>query len=414
MNTDPGKLSTVRSEVRSLLERSATFRDLPADRRRQIAQDLVKVGAFLADPSWLGRPAAPEAGAQAEQVLHALRTEVLANTPGGPPLAQAAAASDDVQARLAEAPGQVGQDFKAGAVREGVDAFQKMVQAVDFPKFVSGLVQGVFQAIVDASIQQMEAYGELMAAVSKSVGQFAEDHISDAQARDFIANRNPRQVVVVNTPEGARLQANPAAEDTSGLGQQFGLTRSVDIEDPAGEQQLVLAAKMEMARSRQQLMATMVLLGINRIVVTNGRINAKVVFDMRASDEASRSARASMYDDQRSQDQSAAGAWAPWGAAGASHTKSHVTTVKSSVDDDSESKASVKAQLSGDVRINFKSETFPLERIADAGGLAMLNAKAQPGSAPAPARAVPAPLPAPVPAAPPRTTAPANTPTPQV
>ena len=34
--------------------------------------------------------------------------------------------------------------------------------SVDFPEFVGGLIQNVFQAIVDASIQQMHAYGELI------------------------------------------------------------------------------------------------------------------------------------------------------------------------------------------------------------------------------------------------------------
>ena len=47
-----------------------------------------------------------------------------------------------------------------------------------------------------------------------------------------------------------------------------------------------MAARLQMARSRQQLLSSMVILGINRIVVTDGAINAKVVFDFRASDEA--------------------------------------------------------------------------------------------------------------------------------
>ena len=45
-------------------------------------------------------------------------------------------------------------------------------------------------------------------------------------------------------------------------------------------------------------MATMVLLGINRIIVTNGRINAKVVFDMKASDQAKRVAKAELEDER--------------------------------------------------------------------------------------------------------------------
>ena len=61
------------------------------------------------------------------------------------------------------------------------------------------------------------------------------------------------------------------------------------------------AAKLEMARGRQKLMALMVMLGINRIIVTNGRINAKVVFDITASDYAKRMAKAGMTDVAESQ-----------------------------------------------------------------------------------------------------------------
>ena len=55
---------------------------------------------------------------------------------------------------------------------------------------------------------------------------------------------------------------------------------SVDFDDDDSEAALMLAAKQQLSRERQQLMATMVLLGINRIVATNGQINAKVVFDL--------------------------------------------------------------------------------------------------------------------------------------
>jgi hypothetical protein len=129
-----------------------------------------------------------------------------------------------------------------------------------------------------------------------------------------------------------------------------------------------------------------VLLGINRIIITDGRINAKVVFDMRADDSARRRAHAQMNDEVRSSQETGAAAavWSPWGGAGAYHRNqsSHVATVESAVDDTSASSAEVKAQLTGDVQLRFKSETFPLERMVDAGGLATLQQRAQPGTPP--------------------------------
>lgn len=92
---------------------------------------------------------------------------------------------------------------------------------VALPGFVAGLVRGVFQAVVDASIDQMKAYGELVASIAGSVADFAAEHVDGSDQRASLARR----------------------------------------------------------RDRQQLLATMVLMGINRIVVTDGRIAARAADD---------------------------------------------------------------------------------------------------------------------------------------
>jgi hypothetical protein len=144
----------------------------------------------------------------------------------------------------------------------------------------------------------------------------------------------------------------------------------------------VMAARLQMARSRQQLLSSMVILGINRIVVTDGAINAKVVFDLKASDQAQRQARASLYDSQASMNRntSAAGVSFGWGAAGSVNVNEqrHVTTVASAVDETSESKAEVKAKLSGEVRVNFKSDYFPMEKLATPGMIAAIQGNSLP------------------------------------
>ena len=42
---------------------------------------------------------------------------------------------------------------------------------------------------------------------------------------------------------------------------------------------MVAATRRRLARNRQQTLATIVLMGINRIVVTDGRIVPKIKFD---------------------------------------------------------------------------------------------------------------------------------------
>ena len=45
----------------------------------------------------------------------------------------------------------------------------------------------MFQAIVQASIQQLEAYGDLLKGVARSVDQFAKDNVSADRARDWLS-----------------------------------------------------------------------------------------------------------------------------------------------------------------------------------------------------------------------------------
>ncbi|MDD9932737.1 MAG: hypothetical protein OXT09_04000 [Myxococcales bacterium] len=355
-----GDLEQVRQEVRQLLQQSEAFQGLGPEDKRSFAHNMVKVGDFLSqDPGFLDASATPA------------RARALAEGEEDP--------VEGVKRRLAEAPQQVGKDFRAGAVREGTEAFRQLVRAVDFPDFVSSLIQGVFRSIVDASIQQMEAYGELLAAVSRSVDDFAKEQITDGQARDHLRNRYPAMWRSDTRSATARLSRNPDDESEVDLGREFGLPHGVDFDDQESEQSLVNAAKIEMARSRQQLLATMVLMGINRIIVTNGRINAKVVFDIEASDQAKQTATASLHDEKSSQQISAAHSILPWGgAAGTARSSSHRTMVKSSAVDESESNIEAKAQLTGEVRVNFRSDTVPLERMVDNLDLQLLQTKAQP------------------------------------
>lgn len=375
MATEAKDLDLVRHEVKQILGDSQGWKALDDSQRKAFAQNMVRVAHFLAkDPGWLDVPDPPLAAS-------------LASSRDKPPVEQ-------LKERLAKKPGQVGAEFEAGAMKQGVEQFASLVKTVDFPAFVSGLIQGVFQAIVDASIQQMQAFGELLAATAKSVDQFASDHISDDQAREQVASRYPSLVKVERLPQGGtRLAQQEGAEDLSALQQMTGNRNRVSLDEPQSEQKLVLSAKLEMARQRQKMMAMMVMLGINRIIVTNGRINAKVIFDVEASDYAKRKASAGLKDDAESESGGFATAALPWGAAGGYTKSSHKTTVRSSIDDDSESKAQMKAQLTGEVNVNFRSETMPPERMLDALQYEQFNHMSQPGGAPAQAAA---------PAAPPR------------
>ena len=369
---DRQTLDLVRPMVRDLLLSVPAYKQLSPEEQQKIASGMVKIASYMANPSGALTP---------------LTSTALAD------------AAETTKQRLAKAPGQVGQDFKAGAVEQGVQQFGELVKKVDFPKFVGGLIKNVFQAIVESSIEQMRAYGELVANVAKSVDEYAKDNISENNARDWLAGKYP-DVLGVSTgsdssfadgdtpaPASPKLQTkgDNAEEGLKKASVDLGMDKPVtDISDEAEEGRLVQAARLQMARGRQQLLASMVMMGINRIVVTDGLINAKVIFDVRASDTAARQATASMADRQSSSLTNKAhidyGGWmSPVNASMDNEYKQeHVATVQSAVDDQSESKAEVKAKLSGEVRVNFKSDYFPMEKMASPQMIAAIQGNSKP------------------------------------
>jgi hypothetical protein len=145
-----------------------------------------------------------------------------------------------------------------------------MVAAVDFPAFVRGLIEGVFGAIVNASIEQMKAYAELVKQVSESVDEFVGDHLDEGAARDWLGASFPDLFCI----EAARLTVKPDAKsaDWSRLNKSLGLRQRATAADL---KLVVQAARRRLARSRQQQLATMLMMGINRIVVTDGKIRAR-------------------------------------------------------------------------------------------------------------------------------------------
>ena len=91
------------------------------------------------------------------------------------------AAPDGADGKQAQLAGPKRQATETLAQRAGA-----LSDEIDFPDFVASLVHGTFDAIVDASIRQMESYADLVSAVAKSVEQFTEDNVTLNQARDWL------------------------------------------------------------------------------------------------------------------------------------------------------------------------------------------------------------------------------------
>jgi len=346
----PATLALVRDRVRRVLTSTPAFQALDAPKRQEIARAMVNIGQFLVD-----------AGGE----THDLPVEMaLATTP--PP------------------PDTAGEQFKdqggAVAAEAGAAAFEGLVNKVDFPKFVAGLIDGVFNAIVSSSIKQMQAYAELVKNVSGSVDDFMKDNVSENQARDYLADRYPDHFEVDVSGDAPTLKPKDGADDATmpDFHKDLGMAGPVDgIDADTTESQLVPAARRRMAHDRQRLLLAMVLMGINRLVVTNGSIKAAVVFNLATTDKVKKTKkRATDYKEHDEWSSSDSGGW--FSSESWSNSGSADYTVSTINDQDSAATVDLKAKLSGDVNIQFKSETFPLEQMTSIIGIDTPKAPARP------------------------------------
>jgi len=384
MRQDTATRDLVREKVRKLLTESEAFWSLSEARRKALARDMVSVAEFI-----VSGPAGDNVPKSAQLVGAPMATSLADQRPYDP-------AGQTAGERFAQGGGAV-------ATQQGTAAFTGLVRDVNFPSFVAGLIDGVFSAIVTASIKQMDAYSKLVENVAKSVEEYMKDNITENAARDYLANRYPDHLHVDTSGDKPLLKPKQGADDSDlpDFGKDLGLKEPVSsLDDETAEQTLVPAGRRRMAMDRQQLLATMVLMGINRLVVTNGSIDASCTFSLDTKDRVTRHYdRATQFDSEVDYSESSGGWFSP--------DRQIQDTAKFSVSthqgEDSAATVDLHAKLGGKVNVNFKSETFPLDKMADVLKMNQIQQKAPAGmrvaSAAAPIAPAPAPAPAPQPVA---------------
>jgi hypothetical protein len=342
----------VHAQVQALLESSPAFHDLSAQRRERMTRDLEKIAAYtaaLVHEEWQQTKALG-------QTPVVRRRETLV-------VPQAAAPALPARAQ-ADAPPPPQDAFQARAAGQVARVTRDTLNAIAFPTFVADLIKGTFQAIVNASIQQMEAYGTLLANVAKTVDQFMSDNISDNNARDWLANAYPSHFKIETSGEGARVAVRDGADSAAkpDFRGTLGLEEDVDLSDEAAEEKLVPAARRYLAKSRHQMLSTMMLMGINRIVITSGRIYAKMGFQINAQDSGAAES-ASQFDLKHQNKLSFGGGITGFFGGPSGEQTTSVAYVSSKKANSSDS-IDVHADLTGEVDLKFKSDYFPMERFA--------------------------------------------------
>ncbi len=257
--------------------------------------------------------------------------------------------------------------------------------------------------MVDSSIRQMDAYADLVGAISKPLSQFRDENVTSNQARDWLVAQYPGDLALVRGESEPQVVARGTADEFGDPPSPAWL-RDYGAEGQALsteliEEVLVPAARDRLAGDRMQTLATLVMMGMNRIVVRDGSITARLKFRASAADKTA-------VDYAVSDDPASATPTGSWSTRGSTAYAAPVTKV-STVGVNAQTDTTLNAELFGEVKINFASETIPLDRFVDDARRTLLERAAKPAQLAAPA---PAPASLPAPAAPVSAPAPAPAP----
>jgi hypothetical protein len=336
----------VRVAIHDLLTASTAYQSQDPQTRREIAQGLVRIGATALS----------------------LAAE-----------ADAAAVADRPAKTLAYAQ-SAGSEFTGVAAERVAGTTRQILNAVSFPRFLTELINGVFKALVDSNQQQMSSYVDLIQNVSASLNGFADANVGLDGARQWLAERFPSSFTVEGesdpfrepgqrlTPEEqaerdaeTRLRLRPGASMPSEGGLRTALGLSPQDAVPGGDPENLLApARAALARNRQQMLSTMVMLGLQRIVIESGRLHASMRFHIDTR-SAAQEDRGSQLDARHTSTVSGSFGFGPWGASATmTNTIGYVSTQQTQTTEE----MNTDLDLNSSVELVFKTDYLPLDRLA--------------------------------------------------
>ncbi len=273
------------------------------------------------------------------------------------------------------AAGQAASDFHGRtAVNSTAGVLRATRDAIDFPGFVTSLISGVFQAMTTSSIQQLQAVADLLDAVSAGASDFANSQVPVDRAVQWATNRFPG-LTVERSGTKPRLVVSPNGEMPEPEQLKAALEATDDevstVDEDELEETLLPLVRRKLGRDRQQMLATMILMGLQRIVVDEGRIHASMNLQVDARSVAEQQ-EASRFDTRVTTSGSGSFGMGMWGAsASMSATVGYVTSDEKYSRED----IAVRAGLRSSVDVAFHTEPLQIDRMASKRTVAGLREK---------------------------------------
>lgn len=255
---------------------------------------------------------------------------------------------------------------------------------IGFVEFTTGLVTNVYETIVHASLDQLKAYGDLVATVADTLAKYQDDAIGDTDGkrqrtvdsyvRDVlrIPLADPAPDPVALTPEQKALLSKEFAGQTIDDGEQeqpidHYLQGSSIALSPL--RQFVLDKLRANTKHSYDLIKTMLQLGMQKVVVTDGDIETKLTFHVDAADstdknQATTDSRRTGWGVGGSLTGQLGGGVAGklvgsflGGTVGGGYTNSKINVTV--VNERSAAATNVNIDVIGHVNIRFRTDTFP-------------------------------------------------------
>ncbi len=225
-----------------------------------------------------------------------------------------------------------------------VDAFEDLVDSVDFPQFVKDLLKAVFDANISVMRAQTEEYIRLMKQATKSVAELIKG-VKDDDTFAYLAENKSDQFNI--SMEGDKI--NLTKPDGG----------KVDVEDNEVKAK-IMEAKIAMAQEHRAMLREVLLMGVTRLVVDKGTVEAGVIFDVQANREATRSDMVSRNEQTNAGGSGGLnlGIFSIGGGGNTTKSKVMVSSANSKNTDQ------LKANLTGKVKIDFKTDYFKLDNFA--------------------------------------------------
>lgn len=278
---------------------------------------------------------------------------------------------------------QAAADMNSGrAVNSAASTLRAAREAIDFPSFVTNLITGVFQAIQTSSVQQLQAVIDLMDAVGSSSEEFSSANISSNRAMAWAIERFPALTVDRST-DPPELVVKDDAEMPSPEELMRALDAGADevssVNDGDLQESLIPLIQRKLGRDRQSMLATMVMMGLQRVVVDDGQLHASMQLQVDARSIAEQR-QAEQFDTRVETEASAQFGMGAWGAS--AKLSASVGFVKSD-DQYSREEIAVQAGLRSSVDLRFRSLPFDMRQVAGERELQQVQARSINPSAPA-------------------------------